>query len=240
MKNDSKSKGTLYLLPSALGVEGMEVIPAYVLGKLASVSWFLVESERSARRFLRSIGFKPEFDPNKMIVIGKHKDESEIISCLSPAEMGFDMAMVTDAGMPGIADPGAEIIAMAHQKGISVKPLVGPSSIFLALMASGFNGQQFCFNGYLPINSKERIMAIKKIESKAWTEGSSQIFMETPYRNNQLTRDILSTCRAETMLCIAVDITLPTEYIESKPIKTWKLNPPDFHKRPAIFILAGN
>lgn len=238
MNNGGHSKGILYLLPTALGEEGAYVMPQYVLKLVASIDYFIVENERSARRYLRRIGYQKPFPPDQMFNIGKHSNPLEFDSILKPIEQGNDMALLSEAGLPGIADPGSQVISLAHYKGIRVKPLVGPSSILLALMASGFNGQQFCFRGYLPIIEKERIRAVKQLETKALTEGSSQVFMEVPHRNMKMLDTLLSVCHPATMLCLATNLTLPNEQVNSRTIEDWRKRKPDLHKQPTIFIIS--
>lgn len=236
-KDNIMKKGSLYLVPSTLGEKAVHTIPPYVLGTIKEVMHFIVENERSARRFLRSIGYRQDLDVVKMYPIGKHVEVEETIGYLKPVEDGLDMGLISEAGLPGVADPGALVVKRAHLMGIKVVPLVGPSSIFLALMASGLNGQSFCFHGYLPIHSKDRKHALKNLEMLSISHNQTQIFMEAPYRNNKLLEDVLAACHDDTELCIAINITTKNERIHSRYIHEWKKQKPDLHKQPAIFLI---
>lgn len=237
MKAAGDKKGSLYLIPSALGEDATNVIPEYVKQRVQELDEFIVENEKTARRYLRSIGFKKNFDEVKLHPISKHTAPEETIHYLDNIEKGSSIGLLSEAGAPGVADPGAEIVNMAHHKGIKVVPMVGPSSILLALMASGMNGQSFAFHGYLPIEKKERVRALKNLEIQSLNNNQSQIFMEAPYRNNKLLEDIITACHPDTSLCIAVNITMSNEMIKTKSVGTWKKGQPDLHKKPAIFIL---
>ncbi len=236
MKKASET-GTLYLLPSSLGPGGEASLSPQVLETARRAEAFIVEHPRTARRFLRAIGFSGDFDALDMLVYDKNTPPEDIPALLEPLLAGKDTVLITEAGCPGIADPGASLVRAAHDRGIRVVPVSGPSSVFLALMASGLNGQQFAFHGYLPVKKPGRLRAIRQLEEKS-RAGVTQIFMETPYRNNALLRDLLDTCRAETLLCIAVDLTLPTEQVMTQSIGRWRQAPPDLHKRPAIFCIG--
>jgi 16S rRNA (cytidine1402-2'-O)-methyltransferase len=233
-----KSKGKLYLIPSSLGNSRLNsIIPEYNSIIINRLDEFIVENIRTARRFLKKTGFKKSFDNITFHILNKHSDQTEILSYLNSTDKGKDIGLLSEAGTPCIADPGAEIVRMAHQKNIRVIPLVGPSSIFLALMASGFNGQNFVFHGYLPIKKYLKINKIKTLEKDAQQKDQAQIFIETPYRNKQLLDSIIETCNKETLLCIACNITLENEFIITKTIAEWSKNLPDIHKRPTVFLL---
>ena len=238
MSTEGGRKGSLYLIPATLGEGSVKVIPEYVKASVAQLREFIVENEKSARRYLRSIGYKEDFDQVTLHSLGKHTNPEEIYHYLDNAEKGVNIGLISEAGAPGVADPGAEIVLLAHRKKIKVIPLVGPSSILLALMASGLNGQNFAFHGYLPIDSKERGRALKQLEVRSLQESQTQIFMEAPYRNNKLLDDILKNCHEETLLCVAANITLPNEFIKTDNINNWKKSKPDLHKKPCIFLIA--
>jgi len=231
-------KGNLYLIPCTLGnTPPLEVLPLSVKKAVEHINHFIVENEKDARRFIKSI------DSNKiqseLIIheINKYCSSDEIPQMLTPCFQGYDVGVISDAGCPGIADPGALVVEHAHKQGIKVIPLVGPSSILLAMMASGFNGQNFAFNGYLPIDKGERKSSIKRLEKLSQEYNQSQSFIETPYRNNQLLESLISTLQPQTMLCVACDITLQTEYIKTTSIESWKKIKVDLHKRPTLFII---
>jgi 16S rRNA (cytidine1402-2'-O)-methyltransferase len=231
-------KGNLYLIPSSLGsAETNHVIPERVKKIVASVEYFIVENEKSARHFLKNLDAGIVQQSLKIVVLDKHGDKKDYSDFLEPALSGNHTGLLSEAGMPAIADPGAEIIYLAHTKNIKVVPLTGPSSIFLALMASGLNGQSFCFNGYLPIEKEERKSMIKKLEQESFKKRQTQIFIETPYRNMQMFQDIVSVCEPSTFLCVATDISLVSEMIFTKTAGEWKKNIPDLHKRPTVFLL---
>ncbi|MBO5133063.1 MAG: SAM-dependent methyltransferase [Paludibacteraceae bacterium] len=229
----------LYLIPNTLGeCETSNVLPAINIDIIREIKHFIVEDVRTARRFLKKVDSNINIDELQFYTLNKHTSPNELSSYLEPLEKGFDMGVISEAGCPAIADPGAEVVKIAQTKNLKVVPLVGPSSILLGLMASGFNGQSFAFVGYLPIQGNERTQRIKQLEKRAKTENQSQIFIETPYRNQKLLSEILSTCQGNTKLCIACDITLESEYIKTKSINEWKKSAlPDLNKRPSIFIL---
>jgi 16S rRNA (cytidine1402-2'-O)-methyltransferase len=229
----------LYLIPNTLGeCKTSDVLPSLNATIIKSIKYFIVEDVRTARRFLKKVDSSINIDELQFYTLNKHTSPNELSSYLRPLEEGFDMGVISEAGCPAIADPGAEVVKMAQTKNLKVVPLVGPSSILLGLMASGFNGQSFAFVGYLPIQGNERTQRIKQLEKRAKTENQSQIFIETPYRNQKLLSEILSTCQGNTKLCIACDITLESEYIKTKSINEWKKSAlPDLNKRPSIFIL---
>jgi len=229
----------LYLVPNILSENDWQnVLPAQVAVVLTNTKHFIVENIRTTRRFMKQVNHEINIDDCTFYELNKYTNLSEIPSYLKPIENGFDVAVVSEAGCPGVADPGAEVVKIAHQKGITVVPLVGPSSILLALMASGLNGQNFAFNGYLPVRPNERTKAIAALEKKARNEQQTQIFIETPYRNNQLIEDVLKTCSGNTLFCIASNITADNEFIQTKTIQAWKNKTPDLHKIPAIFLIG--
>lgn len=232
-------KGSLYLIPNTLGDSSIEsVIPASVSSIVKKLDHFIVENTRSCRRYIIRLGYEKPIDDIQFYEIGKHTKVRETKTYLDPCLSGKDMGLISEAGVPGVADPGAYITAMAHEKGIRVIPLTGPSSILLALMASGLNGQNFSFNGYLPVNNPDRSKKIAHLEMLASKYRQTQIFMETPFRNNKLFADILSSCQDRTMLCVACDVSLDTEFIRTKRIQDWKKERADLHRRPCIFIIG--
>jgi len=232
-------QGNIYLIPTTLGdtAETADVIPLKVNQIINTIDEYIVENEKSARHYLKKIGIKKPLQEIILYPLNKHTDLKQISSYLNAIEKGKNIGIISEAGCPGIADPGAEVIKLAHQKNIKVIPLVGPSSILLALMASGFNGQSFTFNGYLPKERNERIKKIKELEKLALQKNQTQLFIETPYRNNHLVEDLLNNCNNATLLCIACDITLPTEFIKTTTIYDWKRQLPNIDKRPAIFLI---
>lgn len=228
----------LYLIPTSLGETDLDrILPAYNNEIVNRLDFFIVEDVRTARRFLKKINPATDIDSKTFYVLNQHTRPEEIAGFLKPLSEGREVGVISEAGCPAIADPGADVVAIAQEKGFKVVPLVGPSSILLALMASGFNGQSFAFNGYLPVQPADRTKAIKRLENRAHSEKQSQIFIETPYRNMKMLEDILAVCQPATRLCIAADITLETEFIRTKTIRDWKKQLPDLNKRPCIFIL---
>ncbi|MDP4280653.1 MAG: SAM-dependent methyltransferase [Bacteroidota bacterium] len=231
-------KGTLYLIPAPIGECLLsKVIPSYNLGILENLRHFIVEDIRTARRFLKKAIPSYNIDLATFLVFNEHTDRSRLDLFLEPLNNGNDTGLLSEAGLPCIADPGSEIVRMAHQSGVQVVPLSGPSSLFLALMSSGFNGQQFCFHGYLPVEKKSRARKLRELEREMILHDQAQLFIEAPYRNLQLFQSILEICAEETLLCIASDLTLSTEYISMKPVRDWKKITPDIQKRPAVFLL---
>ena len=192
---------------------------------------------QTLRRFLKKQNRDADIDSLTFYTLDKHTRPEEVSDYLKPLEAGEPMGVISEAGCPAVADPGADVVAIAQRKGLKVVPLVGPSSIVLSVMASGFNGQSFAFNGYLPIEPGERAKRLRQLEQRAYAEGQTQIFIETPYRNNRLVEDILRTCRPQTRLCIAADITCPGEYIRTRTLKQWQGHVPDLGKRPCIFLI---
>ena len=240
MAKNTIPKGKLFLIPTTLGEnEPLEVLPISIKRAIEEIDCYIVENEKSARRFIKKISpRKPQ--PSLLIeVLNKYTEPEAIPTFLQPCLEGRNVGVLSEAGCPGIADPGADVVRIAHQKNIQVVPLVGPSSIVMAMMASGLNGQNFAFNGYLPIDSTERKKAIKSLEKKSSDLGQSQIFIETPYRNDKLLAELLKTLSNNTLLCIACDITLSTEFIDTKKISDWKKTSLDLNKRPAIFIVQA-
>lgn len=231
--------GTLYLIPSLLGeIEPLEVLPLSIKKVIDKTDHFIVENEKTARHFIKRVLPGKSQPSLTLFTLNKYTEETEYAEFLNPCLAGHDMGIISEAGVPGVADPGAEIVALAHNHGIAVYPLVGPNSILLALMASGMNGQNFCFNGYLPIEKGERKRKIKQLEKQS-AKGGAQIFMETPYRNMKMLEDITTVCDPTTRLCIAADITLPTQFIQTKKISEWAAHLPDINKRPCIFIIQN-
>ncbi len=230
-------KGRLYLIPTTLGdTELNGVIPKKVQQLIPELKYFIVENIRTARRYLKKVDKNIDIDSLTFYELNKHSSPNEISSYLNAIDT-HDIGIISEAGCPGVADPGADVVKLAQEKNITVVPLVGPSSILLSLMASGFNGQNFAFNGYLPIKGNERAKKLKQLEARSLSENQTQIFIETPYRNNKLIEDIVNSCNGSTMLCVAVDITLPSELIKTMPLKMWKKANIDLHKKPAIFLL---
>lgn len=238
---ENHKKGILYLIPTTLGdSEPLEVLPISVKSTIEKLDHFIVENEKTARRFIKKITPNKQQSSLKLFKLDKYAKEIEITSYLDSCENGISMGVISEAGVPGVADPGADVVMMAHQRNIKVVPLVGPSSILLAVMSSGLNGQNFAFNGYLPIDSNEQKKTLKGLEKQSKEKNQSQIFIETPYRNNKLFAQIVNTLSPHSYLCVACDITLESEYIKTLPISQWKkVKNPDLHKRPTIFIIHG-
>lgn len=237
--SESNIKGSLYLIPATLGDESTidYVIPESIKKIISNIDEFVVEDARSARRFIRNFNLKTPIQEIKFHLLNHHTDLTNIGSFLQSINKGKDIGIISEAGCPAVADPGSELVKLAHRKNIKVVPLAGPSSILLALMASGMNGQRFTFLGYLPINKNERIKKIKEIENNSHINNETQIFIETPYRNQQLLGDILNCCKPGTQLCLATDLTLATEFLSTKAIQDWKKNVPDINKRPTVFLI---
>ncbi|XLS30882.1 SAM-dependent methyltransferase [Flavobacteriaceae bacterium M23B6Z8] len=238
MSDSQSGYGKLYVIPSMLGeTEPLEVLPLSIKRTIEKVDDYIVESEKSARKFIKKISSGKSQPSLRFFLLNKYTDAIELQHYLEPCLNGKDMGILSDAGCPGIADPGAVIVDLAHQKNITVVPLVGPSSILLALMASGMNGQKFAFNGYLSIDRNERKKEIRKYERLSKETDQTQIFIETPYRNDKLFADFLAVLNDSTLLCVACDLTLPSEFIKTQTILEWKKEQPDLHKRPSIFII---
>ncbi len=233
-----KKTANLYLIPTTLGdTEPGHVVPATLVETVRSLRYFIVENVRTARRYLKKLDRDIDIDALEFMELNKHTDRKQLERFLHPVLNGNDTGIISEAGCPGVADPGADVVKLAHEKDIRVIPMVGPSSILLSLMASGMNGQNFAFVGYLPIPKGERQRAIKDLERRSATEHQTQIFIEAPYRNMKLLEDILQACHDQTRLCIAADITLESEYIKTQSVAQWKKGLPELHKRPAIFLL---
>ena len=231
-------KGKLYLIPTTLGeMNPHDVLPQTVKRAIDFIDNYIVENEKTARKFIKSIHPEKTQSSLKLSALNKHTEVSEYITMIAPCLNGLNVGLMSEAGCPGVADPGAVIVKIAHEKGIQVVPLVGPSSILLAMMGSGMNGQSFAFNGYLPIDKGDKKAALKSYENLSNSKNQSQIFIETPYRNNKLLEDLLQTLQPNTHLCIATDITLPTEHIRTLRAADWKKTTVDLHNRPTIFII---
>jgi 16S rRNA (cytidine1402-2'-O)-methyltransferase len=235
------SHGTLYLIPVTLGDDDIgKTLPPDVVAIVQGLDTFVVENEKTARRFLSAVKTARPVRDLTLLTLNEHTTHQEFPALLVPLLEGRDVGLMSEAGCPGVADPGAQIVALAHRNSIRVVPLVGPSSILLALMSSGLDGQRFTFLGYLPSDKSGRVKKIREIEQESRTHCETQIFIETPYRNSHLLEDILATCQPHTRLCVASNLTLETERIISKPIQDWKKSPlPDLHKQPAIFLLLA-
>lgn len=230
--------GTLYLIPNLLGESTPErVLPAFNTKIINDIRYYIVENIRTTRRFLKKVDKNIDIDRLTFFELNQHTDPQIIGSYIEPLLHGEDMGIVSEAGCPAVADPGALVVELAQQKNIQVVPLVGPSSILLALMASGFNGQSFSFEGYLPIDNDKRIKRLKVLENRIYTENQTQIFIETPYRNNKIVQDFIAHCRPSTKLCIASEITTDNEFIKTKTLGRWKNSCPDLSKKPTIFLL---
>lgn len=234
----TSAKGTLFLIPTVLAEDTATAVicpqVAEVTGKL---KYFMVENARTARRYIKSIAPTQVIEGLHITVIDKNSSDAELTAALQPLLAGHDGGVISEAGCPGVADPGAELARLAHQHGVKVVPLVGPSAILLGLMASGFNGQSFAFHGYLPIEKRDRIQALKQLEKEMVQKDQTQIFMETPYRNRQMIDDLLQNLNKDTKLCIAANITGPSEFIKTLRVAEWKGKVPDLHKQPAVFLL---
>ena len=236
MSEPRPSKGTLYLIPVALGgVDAASWLPPATLATARALRTFIAEDAKSARRFLKAIAHPGPLREINIHLLNEHTGEDRLESLLAPLLAGVHCGLMSEAGCPAVADPGAGLVLRAHGAGIQVEPLVGPSSILLALMASGMSGQRFAFHGYLPVENSERVQRLKALEAQA--RGVTQIFIETPYRNAVLLDALLEHCRGDTLLCIAADLTLPTQYVATHAISEWRKNPPVLHRRLAVFLL---
>ena len=232
--------GKVYLIPTTLGDSApLEVLPISIKRTIENIDHYIVENEKSARHFIKKVSPGKAQPDLHIQTLNKYTDPASIPSYLDPCIHGFNIGVLSEAGCPGIADPGADVVRVAHERRIKVVPLVGPSSILMAMMASGMNGQNFAFNGYLPIDNAERRAMIKSLERLSKEKGQSQIFMETPYRNNKLLAELVKTLQEGTRLCIASDITLPTEFIQTKSVHEWSEIGLDLDKRPTIFIIQA-
>lgn len=230
---------SLFLIPSTLGdVSPIEVIPDRTIRVIRQLDHFVVEEERTARRFLLRLGINKPVEALTFYVLNEHSDRDSMSSILTSSEKA-DLGLLSEAGVPAVADPGADLVRVAHQMGYRIVPLVGPSSVLLAMMSSGMNGQNFAFTGYLPVKPHERIARLKVLEKRSQQENQTQLFIEAPYRNNQLIHTLVETCAPDTLLCIAVNLTLEGESINTRTIREWKKELPELHKQPAIFALHG-
>jgi 16S rRNA (cytidine1402-2'-O)-methyltransferase len=230
--------GTLYLIPTTLGdTEPLNVLPLTVKKIIEQIDVYIVENEKTARRFIKKISSGKQQSSLTLLPLNKFTDPSELPSYLEPCKKGINIGVISDAGCPGVADPGADIVKIAHENNIKVVPLVGPSSILLAMMGSGMNGQSFAFNGYLPIDKGDRKQELKRLERLSFEQDQSQLFIETPYRNNKMLEDLCTILNGNTDICVACDITLPTEYIKTMSANAWKKVKVDLHKRPTLFII---
>jgi 16S rRNA (cytidine1402-2'-O)-methyltransferase len=228
----------LYLLPVTLGDTPVEkVLPSYNKEIILGIKHFIVEDVRSARRFLKKVDASINIDELTFYPLNKYTSSADLSGYLKPLEAGHSMGVISEAGCPAVADPGADVVAIAQRKNLKVVPLVGPSSIILSVMGSGFNGQSFAFHGYLPIDATERMKRLKELEGRIYSENQTQLFIETPYRNNKMMDDILKACRPQTKLCIAANITCEGEYIRTKTVREWKGHLPDLTKIPCIFLI---
>jgi 16S rRNA (cytidine1402-2'-O)-methyltransferase len=233
----NKNLGKLFLIPNAMGTDLISVVPKSNLTLTAQIDFFIVESFKFGRSAIRQSGKNPD-EAKSIELLNEHTKIEELSALLSPALQGNNIGLISDAGCPAVADPGAKLVELAHELNISVEPLVGPNSILLSLMASGFNGQQFTFNGYLPKDQKERNRALQRLLQLA-QKGNTQLFMETPYRNEKLLDEIIATLPNETKLSISCNLTLPDGFSKTKSLAFWKNNKPDIHKKPCIFGLGS-
>jgi 16S rRNA (cytidine1402-2'-O)-methyltransferase len=234
------NKGKLFLIPNTISEDTEhEVLPAHLMASLPAISHFLAEDLRTARRFLSSLKIYPSIEELKFSILDKDTPELEIPSLFAPVFSGFNLGVISESGCPGIADPGGLAVRFAHQEGVTVVPLVGPSSILLSLMASGLNGQRFAFHGYLPIDPKDAGKAIRDLEKESRLRQQTQLFIETPYRNKTMMQNLLQNLSNETRLCVAYDLTGKSEFVKTKSIRDWKLKMPDLPKKPAIFLFLA-
>ena len=231
-------QASLYLIPVTLGdTEHRRVLPDYNRDVILGIRHFIVENVRTARRFLKKVEPSIVIDDLTFYELNKHTSPEQVADYLNPLAQGESVGVISEAGCPAVADPGADVVAIAPRKHYRVVPLVGPSSIILSVMASGFNGQSFAFHGYLPIEAAERTSTIKKLEGRIYAENQTQLFIETPYRNRKLAEELIRTCRPSTKLCIASNITCADECIQTRPVKEWAGKLPDFDKKPTIFLI---
>lgn len=242
MKDERGAAGTLYLLPNLLGaVEPTSVLPARTIAIARRLRHFVAETPKAARAFVKSLPSEHRLQDIAFVELNQHTPPQHVAALLAPALAGEDLALVSDAGCPGVADPGALLVAAAHRGGIRVVPLVGPSALLLALMASGMNGQNFVFHGYLPVRAEARAPALQALDAAVARSGATQLFIETPYRNEAMVAAVLATCRPQTRFCVAVDLTLPDEQIVSRTIAQWRAAPRlHLSGRPAMFLLGSD
>lgn len=233
--------GVLFLIPSTLGDECSpeEALPAPALQIIRSLDSFIAEEARSARAFLRRVGLGRELATVRIDVLNEHTERQELPWLLEPALLGGRIGLLSEAGYPAIADPGADLVALAHERGVSVVPLIGPCSLLLALAASGLNGQRFCAHGYLPVDASARTARIRELQTRSRVDSSAQLFIEAPYRNNQLLAAVLKTCDPDTRLCVATEMTLPTQTVRTLTISQWRRAPPNLDRRPTVFVLQA-
>ena len=231
--------GKLILFPVTIGGTVDQSLPSYNKELLDSCHTFIVEEIRTARRFLKAAGYIHAIDDTTFLELNEHTDPNAVGDYLNPIKQGENIGLLSEAGLPCIADPGSVITRIAQQRGIEVVPLVGPSSLTMTLMASGFNGQNFAFNGYLPVDRAKREQAIRQLESRSFKERQPQIFIEAPYRNNQLLQSLVSVCHNETLICVGCDIMLPSQFIKTQTTAQWRKAMPDLHKRNTVFIISG-
>ena len=233
------TKGKIYLIPTTMGEDNIDLVAVPFLQEIInSIDHYTVENVKHARRYLRLLNIKKNIGELSFFELNKRADLTELPEFVALALHGKNIGVISDAGCPGIADPGAEVIAIAHRKNIQVVPISGPSSIFLALMGSGFNGQEFVFHGYLPKEQKDRIQKFREYEKQVIKTGQTQIFMDTPYRNNHVFADLTAKCRPDTLLCVASNLTTKGEMIKTMPIFKWKKQRPNLHKKPTTFLLG--
>jgi 16S rRNA (cytidine1402-2'-O)-methyltransferase len=237
----TNKQGKLYLIPTTLGeCNPLDVLPITVKHIIENTNTFIVENEKTTRRFIKSIAPEKSQPNLQLFLLNKHTEPQDVPSFLDPCLTGENVGLISEAGCPAVADPGADVVRIAHEKNIQVVPLVGPSSILMAVMSSGMTGQSFAFNGYLPIDKAARKKELLRLERLSHEQNQSQLFIETPYRNNAMMEDICKTLQEQTLVCVACDITLSSEFIKTKTVKDWKKNSADLHKRPALFIIYKN
>jgi 16S rRNA (cytidine1402-2'-O)-methyltransferase len=237
-RDEARFVSTLYLIPTTLGETEIDrVIPPSNIKIVSRLRHFIVENTRSARRFLKKCNSEIDINSLTFYELNQHTDRNQIASYLLPMKSGESVGIISEAGCPAVADPGADVVAIAQNEGYKIVPLAGPSSILMAMMASGFNGQSFAFHGYLPIDASERVKKLKQLETRAYNEDQTQLFIETPYRNQKLVEDIIQHCKPQTRLCIAMNISCEDEYIVTKSIQSWKGKLPDMHKKPCVFLI---
>jgi 16S rRNA (cytidine1402-2'-O)-methyltransferase len=235
-----KTEGRLYLIPVTLGESNLAaVIPQDVQQRVRTLQYFVAENPKSARAYLKQVGMAKPLQELHLVALNEHTPDAAVADMAAPLLAGHDVGVMSEAGCPGIADPGAKLVLHAHRHGIRVVPLVGPSSILLALMASGLNGQRFAFHGYLPVADSEREKALRELEKQSQRLKQTQIFIETPYRNQKLLQSIVGVCAGATLLCVAADITLAGEAISTRTVTEWKKSLPQLDRRPALFLLLA-
>ena len=231
-------KGTLYLIPSLLSEENAAIIPAHTREILYTLDHFVVENEKTARHFLKAVQYPKPLQDASMHLLNEHTKAEEVNGMLKPLLEGKNIGIISEAGCPAVADPGSDLVRIAHSKNIEIIPLVGPSSLLLALMASGMNGQCFSFAGYLARDRNDRIKAIRELERKVVAKNETQIFIEAPYRNQHLLEDILQSCAPSTLLCLAANLTAASQFVKTKTVAEWKKDIPDIQKKPVVFLLG--